>query len=99
MEGDRSRHRDAGQQRMGRGFRGPPVTRTPCAPFGGMRADMLPQVDPETGRLFEQATTGDRVALDSLLERYLPQLHAFVHARLGPGLRPRESSVDVVQSV
>lgn len=51
------------------------------------------------GRLFEQAATGDRVALDGLLERYLPQLHAFVRARLGPGLRRRESSLDVVQSV
>ncbi len=54
---------------------------------------------PLFGELFAQASSGDRVALDALLERYLPQLHAFVHARLGPGLRPRESSVDVVQSV
>jgi RNA polymerase sigma-70 factor (ECF subfamily) len=49
--------------------------------------------------LFDQATSGDRAALEGLLERYLPQLHAFVHARLGAGLQPRESSVDVVQSV
>lgn len=55
--------------------------------------------DPENDRLFAGATQGDRDALDRLLERYLPQLHAFVHARLGGPLRARESSLDVVQSV
>ncbi len=53
----------------------------------------------ENARLFDQATEGDRDALDLLLQRYLPQLHAFVHARLGAALRARESSMDVVQSV
>jgi RNA polymerase sigma-70 factor (ECF subfamily) len=52
-----------------------------------------------TSRLFEQATRGDRDALDQLLERYLPQLHAFVRVRLGQQLRAHESSQDVVQSV
>jgi RNA polymerase sigma-70 factor (ECF subfamily) len=56
-------------------------------------------VDDATSGLFDRATRGDRPALDALLVRYLPQMHAFVHARLGPGLRPRESSLDVVQSV
>jgi RNA polymerase sigma-70 factor (ECF subfamily) len=50
-------------------------------------------------RLFDDATRGDRDALDQLLQRYLPQLHAFVRVRLSPGLRARESSLDVVQSV
>ena len=50
-------------------------------------------------RLFEQATRGDPNALDQLLVHHLPQLHAYVHARLGPELRGRESSLDVVQSV
>ncbi|MBL9076373.1 MAG: sigma-70 family RNA polymerase sigma factor [Planctomycetes bacterium] len=50
-------------------------------------------------RLYDRATEGDAVALDQLLQRYLPQLHAFVHARLGAELRARESSLDVVQSV
>ncbi|MEZ5964029.1 MAG: sigma-70 family RNA polymerase sigma factor [Planctomycetota bacterium] len=57
------------------------------------------QPDPRTEDLFQQASAGDRTALDDLLEQYLPQLHAFVRARLGPGLRLREASVDVVQSV
>jgi RNA polymerase sigma-70 factor (subfamily 1) len=61
---------------------------------------MLPVlVRTDTARLFDAATSGDAAALDELLERYLPQLHAFVHARMGPALRPRESSMDVVQSV
>ncbi|MEO6594138.1 MAG: sigma-70 family RNA polymerase sigma factor [Planctomycetota bacterium] len=50
-------------------------------------------------RLFDDATRGDREALDQLLQRYMPQLHAYVHARLGAQLRARESSLDVVQSV
>jgi RNA polymerase sigma-70 factor (ECF subfamily) len=50
-------------------------------------------------KLFEAAARGDRSALDEMLQSYLPQLHAFVHARLGPQLRAHESSLDVVQSV
>lgn len=46
-----------------------------------------------------RAARGDGAALEELLVRHLPQLHAFVHARLGPALRQRESSLDVVQSV
>lgn len=53
----------------------------------------------DEARLYDQATEGDQDALDRLLQRYLPQLHAFVHARLGAELRARESSLDVVQSV
>lgn len=53
----------------------------------------------DEARLYDRATEGDQDALDRLLQSYLPQLHAFVHARLGPELRARESSVDVVQSV
>lgn len=53
----------------------------------------------DDARLYDRATEGDQDALDALLQRYLPQLHAFVHARLGPELRARESSLDVVQSV
>lgn len=44
------------------------------------------------------AAPGDLQAFDALLQRHLPQLHAFVHVRLG-NLRARESSLDVVQSV
>ena len=53
---------------------------------------------PEPEELYGRAASGDPVSLDQLLERYLPQLHAYVHLRLG-ALRARESSMDVVQSV
>jgi len=56
-------------------------------------------VSDDESRLYDRATEGDQDALDRLLQRYLPQLHAFVHARLGAELRARESSLDVVQSV
>jgi RNA polymerase sigma-70 factor (ECF subfamily) len=56
-------------------------------------------MDRSGDQLFDGATRGDRDALDRLLQRYLPNLHAFVHARLGPEMRARESSLDVVQSV
>ena len=59
----------------------------------------LGSVSEDNARLFDRATEGDRSALDMLLQRYLPQLHSFVHARLGAQLRARESSLDVVQSV
>ena len=37
--------------------------------------------------------------LDALVARYLPRLHAYVRAQMGPALRAREASVDLVQSV
>ena len=49
--------------------------------------------------LYERAAAGDQTSLDALLARYLPQLHAYVHARLSSDVRARESSMDVVQSV
>ncbi len=48
--------------------------------------------------LFEQARGGDSSALARLVAGYLPQLHAFVHVRLGGILRAREATMDVVQS-
>lgn len=60
---------------------------------------MLSCVETETAKLFDAASAGDAAALGTLLERYLPQLHSFVHARLGPRAQARESSMDVVQSV
>jgi RNA polymerase sigma-70 factor (ECF subfamily) len=56
-------------------------------------------VDARDAQLFERASTGDAASLDELLTRYLPQLRAYVHVRLSPHVRPRESSADVVQSV
>jgi RNA polymerase sigma-70 factor (ECF subfamily) len=56
-------------------------------------------MDEPISTTIQKATRGDAVALDALLERYLPQLRAFVRLRLGPELRAKESSDDIVQSV
>ncbi len=42
---------------------------------------------------------GDRAALDELLARNLPLLHAFIRLRAGPKVRAFESCSDLVQSV
>lgn len=48
--------------------------------------------------LLRQTRSGDRAALEQLLERHLPRLRAFVRARVGPRLQGRESCSDLVQS-
>jgi RNA polymerase sigma-70 factor (ECF subfamily) len=49
--------------------------------------------------LTRAAAQGDREALESLLENYLPDLRAFVRLRAGRAVRARESGSDLVQSV
>ena len=44
------------------------------------------------------ATRGDPAAIDEVLRAYLPRLQRFVHLRLGPQLRAREDTLDIVQS-
>ena len=56
-------------------------------------------MDDPLSSTIQKATQGDAIAVDQLLERYLPQLRAFVRLRLGPGLRGKESGDDIVQSV
>lgn len=56
-------------------------------------------MDDPLSTTIQKATQGDPIAIDSLLERFLPQLRAFVRLRLGPGLRGKESGDDIVQSV
>lgn len=53
----------------------------------------------EIEQLTEAAAGGDRGAIDALIERYLPELRAFVRLRVGQALRAHESKSDVVQSV
>jgi len=53
----------------------------------------------ETADLSRRAAAGDARAVELLLERFLPPLRAFVRAHMGPQLRARESSSDLVQSV
>ena len=49
--------------------------------------------------LVSAARDGDRVARERLVERYLPQIRAYVRLRSGPLLRRRESQSDLVQTV
>lgn len=49
--------------------------------------------------LLERARGGDAEAFQSLLERHMQAVHAFVRMRSGALIRERESSVDIVQSV
>lgn len=54
--------------------------------------------DPEqTAFLLQRWHGGDRSALDELLSRNLEWVEGFVRRRLGPVLRAREETVDVVQ--
>lgn len=53
----------------------------------------------DDAHLAERAARGDQAALDALLEAHLGDLRAFVRLRIGPELRAREASSDLVQSV
>jgi len=49
--------------------------------------------------LQRSVSNGDGDDLDRMVSRYLPRLHAYVRVHMGQGLRRREASLDVVQSV
>ena len=55
--------------------------------------------DPGTADLAERARSGDGVALDLLVERYLPRVRAYLRVRAGKMLLDRESVSDLAQSV
>lgn len=59
----------------------------------------MSSTDPDIQQLTEAAARGDRGAVDQLLQRYLPELQAFVAKRAGRPIREQESSADIVQSV
>src|SRR5438132_2938222 len=61
-------------------------------------ADVEPDSQATRG-LLERIGRGDRQALERLLARYRPRLHAFVAVRLDPRLRTRVDASDVVQEV
>jgi RNA polymerase sigma-70 factor (ECF subfamily) len=49
--------------------------------------------------LAQSASRGDRAALTALLQRFLPELRAFIRLRTGPRLLAQETPDDLVQSV
>jgi len=53
----------------------------------------------DESRLVAEAAAGDAEAREALLQRHLAELNAFVRLRVGPGIRSRESSLDIAQSV
>jgi RNA polymerase sigma-70 factor (ECF subfamily) len=54
---------------------------------------------PDFAARIDAARSGDRAAREDLLQRYLPQIRAYVRLRSGPLLRRRESQSDLVQTV
>ncbi len=58
------------------------------------------QVPPEAGEsnLFEHAREGSREAINAVFERYGDRLHALIRMRLGPKLRQRLESRDILQA-
>jgi RNA polymerase sigma-70 factor (ECF subfamily) len=56
----------------------------------------MPGMDP---KLIEDAQKGDARALQALMEEHYPALRAFIRLRVDEGLRVKESSSDLVQSV
>lgn len=56
-------------------------------------------MDDDLDALTEAAARGERGALEALLEHHLPALRAYIRIRAGAGVRQRDSSSDLVQSV
>lgn len=54
--------------------------------------------DPHSGDQLRASRAGDRTALESLLQQYLPTLRAYVRLNMSPLLRAKESADDLVQS-
>jgi RNA polymerase sigma-70 factor (subfamily 1) len=55
--------------------------------------------DERTRSLVAAASRGEQPAIEELVARHLPRLHAYVRLRMGRTLRAREGSLDLVQSV
>lgn len=59
----------------------------------------MADADRQSAQLVSQASQGDPAAIDSLLERHLPRLRAFIRLKAGEQIRAKESVADLVQSV
>lgn len=54
---------------------------------------------PTMAELVDHASTGDSLAIDELLDRYLPSVRAYLRLRAGRLLLDKESASDLAQSV
>jgi RNA polymerase sigma-70 factor (ECF subfamily) len=61
------------------------------------RIPLMSVMDPSTKDLWQRARTGDREAYDLLFRRHADRALLFIRARLGPKLREKVESVDVLQ--
>jgi len=52
-----------------------------------------------TQELVSRASRGSLPEIEALLERFLPELRAYIRLRSGPAVRARESASDLAQSV
>src|SRR5262245_4545361 len=81
---------------MTRGIRHPAKKRRRAR--DGRRAfPLITVMDPTTQDLCERARAGDREAYDLLFRRHSDRALLFIGARLGPKLREKVESVDVLQ--
>jgi RNA polymerase sigma-70 factor (subfamily 1) len=86
--------------RAGRRVLGRPDRRLRQALYSRTVPTMAIEPDSESSmQLAQRASRGHAASMESLLERYLPRLRAFVRLRVDRDLRQRESSSDLVQSV
>ncbi|TAH38030.1 MAG: sigma-70 family RNA polymerase sigma factor [Planctomycetota bacterium] len=60
---------------------------------------MAAQPEHGTPELVERAASGDDVAIEELLQRYLPRVRAYLRVRAGRLLLDKESASDLAQSV
>jgi RNA polymerase sigma-70 factor (ECF subfamily) len=58
----------------------------------------MPDLPEPPDELLRRTRSGDEIALEELLERYLPRMRAFVRARVHARLQHLESCDDLVQS-
>ena len=65
-----------------------------------MRSAMTNEPEQDDSKLstIKAALAGKPMAIDALLEDYLPHVRAFVRMKLGKELRKREAETDIVQS-
>jgi hypothetical protein len=56
------------------------------------------ELEPPSQSSIESAVRGNPAAIEDVLRAYLPRLELLVHLRLGPHMRTREDTLDVVQS-
>ena len=66
--------------------------------FRRVATTTVTELQPPNPSSILSASRGEPAAIADVLRAYLPRLQRFVHLRLGPQLRAREDTLDIVQS-